>query len=102
MFFKPAILIGASPDSANNYFVGLNLETKLGINVAGGFQLGQVTSLKQGYQVGNTTSASSAPTRTSPHGGAFLSVGFDYKVFLAFIGKVSGVKTAAKATTNGH
>lgn len=93
-WIEPAVLIGAAPDAANNYYVGLNCETKVGVNIAGGLHIGQVRSLQRGYVEGDLTSASSAPTRTSPHGGAFVAIGFDYKVFLGLLNKVNGVKTA--------
>jgi hypothetical protein len=99
-YWKPGLLFGYGLDALNNYIVGLNWETKWGINVGGGGHIGQETRLQPGIVPGVTqlsSSATAAPTFNKTEYGYYGSVGFDLAVMKNAISQLfGGGSTAGK------
>jgi hypothetical protein len=92
-YWKPGLLFGYGLDALNNYIVGLNWETKWGINVSGGGHIGQETRLQPGIVPGVTqlsSSATAAPTFNKTEYGYYGSVGFDLAVMKNAISQLFG------------
>lgn len=92
-YWKPGILFGYGLDALNNYLVGLNWETKWGINIGGGGHIGQEARLQPGIIPGITqlpSAATSAPTYNKTEYGYYGSVGFDLAVMKNAIGQLFG------------
>jgi hypothetical protein len=92
-YWNPGILVGYGVDSTNNYLVGLNWETKWGINVGGGLHVGQESYLQPGIVPGVTqlpNTATSAPTYNKTAAGGYGSVGFDLGVMKSALGQLFG------------
>jgi hypothetical protein len=92
-YWNPGLMVGYGVDATNNYLLGLNWETKWGINVGGGLHIGQEAYLQPGIIPGVTqlpSSTTSAPTFNKTAYGGYGSVGFDLAVLKSALGQLFG------------
>ena len=92
-YWNPGLMVGYGVDATNNYLLGLNWETKWGINVGGGLHIGQEAFLQNGIIPGVTqlpSSTTSAPTFNKTAYGGYGSVGFDLAVMKSALGQLFG------------
>lgn len=85
------ILGGVALDEAQHYFIGMNYEPVIGVDVAAGLHWGRKTVLQDGYQVGDVVPSGDPPTRDEMQGRLFVMVGFDLKIFRAIFGGPTSV-----------
>jgi hypothetical protein len=91
MRFTPGILVATSVTSSGNFKLGLDWEFWNGVDIYGGFDLGQITRLGNGVVLGSTpftTTATTVPTNTNFRGGGFFGLGFDANIFQSIFKKV--------------
>jgi hypothetical protein len=92
-YWNPGIMVGYGVDAQNNYLVGLNWETKWGINFGPGLHVGQEAFLQPGIIPGVTqlpSSATSVPTFNKTACGVYGSLGFDLGVMKSAFGQLFG------------
>ncbi len=92
-YYAPGILVGYGVDALNNYLLGANWETPLGINLGSGLHIGQETFLQPGVVAGVTQypfSSTGPPTTNSTRYGWYGSVGFDLATMKAAFSQLFG------------
>jgi hypothetical protein len=95
------IMGAVSVRKADSYYVGIFVEPVVGVQFAGGANIGSQTTLQSAYKFGTPVDLTADfPTYEKRATGAFFSAGLDLAIFRKIFGKVTGLGTAT-ANTQG-
>jgi hypothetical protein len=92
-YWNPGIMVGYGVDALNNYMVGLNWETKWGLNFGPGLHVGQETFLQPGIVPGVTqlpSTTTTVPTFNKTACALYGSVGLDLGVMKTALSQLFG------------
>ena len=96
---KTGFMGAVSISPPNSFFVGGFWEPWLGMQLAGGANIGMEKRLQSNFQFGTPVDITSDfPTVNKQAVGAFVSAGLDLDLFRKIFGKVTGIGTSASST----
>jgi hypothetical protein len=100
-YWKPGVIFGYGLDESNNFIVGPNWETKIGVNLGAGVHIGQEAFLPAGISAG--AQVPSGTTTITPANrlriGAYGNIGFDFNLFKTIFSNLLG---GGSSPSNGN